>query len=110
MKNEQYLKLLPIERQLKSAQQSNYARLSAIEFAVFCDAYQDLYGVALTKNEQNCNICRLKALKKVAADYFQYQEWYKGRWGRKPEDPKPEENEAPKDTDENNTEETNSEE
>lgn len=91
MKNEQYLKLLPIERQLKSAQQSNYARLSAIEFAVFCDAYQDLYGVALTKNEQNCNICRLKALKKVAADYFQYQDWYKGRWGRKPEEPKPEE-------------------
>ena len=35
MKNEQYFKLLPIERQLRSAIDSNYARLSATEFAVF---------------------------------------------------------------------------
>lgn len=110
MKNEQYLKLLPIERQLKSAQVSNYARLSAPEFDSFCATYKELYGVELTNNEKNCNICRLKALKKVSADYFQYQEWYKGRWGRKPEDPKPEENEAPKDTDENNTEDNSTQE
>ena len=100
MKNEQYLKLLPIERQLLSARDSNYARLSAPDFESFCETYKELYGTELTKNEKNCNVCRLKALKKVAADYFQYQEWYKGRWGRKPEDPKPEENNT-----ENNTEE-----
>lgn len=89
MKNEQYLDLLPIERQLKSAQISNYARLSATEFEKFCSIYDALYRVALTRNEKNCNVCRLKALKKVAKDYFDYQGWYVGRWGRKPEEPKP---------------------
>ena len=97
MKNEQYLDLLPIERQLKSAQDSNYARLSATEFEKFCSIYGALYGVALTRNEKNCNVCRLKALKKVAKDYFEYQGWYVGRWGRKPEEPKPD-----KETENNN--------
>lgn len=90
MKQEIYLQLLPIERQLKSAVQSNYARLSAREFEEFCATYQSQYGVALTRNEQNCNACRLKALKKIAADYFEYQNWYIKRWGRKPEEPKEE--------------------
>ena len=99
MKNEIYLKLNPIERQLKSALLSNYARLSAREFQEFCSIYEQQYGVALTRNEQNCNTCRLKALKKIANEYFQYQEWYQGRWGKKPEDPKPGEN----DIDPNNT-------
>lgn len=90
MKNENYLALLPLERQLQSAVQSSYARLSAVEFEKFCGIYAELYGTPLTSNEKNCNRCRLKALVKVAKDYFEYQEWYKGRWGRKPEDPKPE--------------------
>ena len=92
MKNETYMKLLPIERQLKSAQQSSFARLSAREFEDFCGIYAELYGTELTRNEKNCNVCRLKALVKVAKDYFDYQGWYIGRWGRKPEDPKPTEN------------------
>lgn len=92
MKNEIYLKLNPIEKQLKSALLSNYARLSAKEFETFCETYHQHYGTALSRNEKNCNTCRLKAIKKIANDYFQYQEWYQGRWGRKPEDPKPEEN------------------
>lgn len=90
MKNEIYLQLLPIERQLLSAIKSNYARLSAKEFEAFCNTYKEAYGVELTKSERNCNACRLRVLKKVGTDYFQYQEWYKGRWGRKPEEPKEE--------------------
>lgn len=86
MKNEQYLQLLPIERQLKSVQISSYARLSAKEFEAFCETYKDIFGVELTKNEKNCNICRLKALKKVADEYFKFQNWYIGRWGKRPED------------------------
>lgn len=86
MKNEQYFKLLPIERQLRSAIESNYARLSATEFAVFCGAYKEVLGVELTRSEQNCNVCRLKALKKLGKEYFDYQNWYIGRWGRKPEE------------------------
>lgn len=92
MKNEIYLKLNPIERQLRSAQDSNYARLSSADFESFCAVYELQYGIALTKNERNCNTCRLKALKRIAKDYFEYQGWYIGRWGRKPEDPKPEDN------------------
>lgn len=88
MKNDIYIKLNPIERQLRSAQDSNYARLSAAQFEEFCSIYKEQYGIELTKNERNCNICRLKALKKMAKDYFEYQGWYIGRWGRKPEDPK----------------------
>lgn len=110
MKNEIYLKLQPIERQLKSAQVSNYARLSASEFAQFCDTYKEHFGVELTRNEKNCNTCRLKAIKKIAADYFQYQEWYLNRWGRKPEDPKPEKETTPVEPVEpveNNNEENN---
>ena len=93
MKNEQYFKLLPIERQLRSAIDSNYARLSATEFAVFCGAYKEIFGTELTRSEQNCNVCRLKALKKTGKEYFDYQNWYIGRWGRKPEEPAPENNE-----------------
>lgn len=86
MKNEQYFKLLPLEGQLRSAQQSNYARLSATEFAVFCGAYKEIFGKELTRSEQNCNVCRLKAIKAVAEEYFSYQKWYVGRWGKKPEE------------------------
>lgn len=86
MKNEQYLQLLPIERQLKSVQTSSYARLSAKEFEAFCDTYKDIFGTELTRNEKNCNVCRLKALKKVAEEFFNYQKWYSGRWGCKPEE------------------------
>lgn len=91
MKNEKYLELLPMEKQLKSAVASSYARLSSAEFEQFCSIYAELYGVELTRNEKNCNVCRLKALVKVAKDYFEYQNWYLNRWGRRPEDPKPEE-------------------
>ena len=86
MKNEQYFKLLPLEGQLRSAQQSNYARLSAVEFAEFCKTYKDIFGKELTRSEQNCNVCRLKAIKAVAEEYFNYQKWYVGRWGKKPEE------------------------
>ena len=84
MKGEVYQKLNPIERQLKSSLLSNYARLSAAEFEGLCGVYKELYGVELTRNERNCNVCRLKAIKRIANDYFQYQDWYKGRWGRMP--------------------------
>ena len=90
MKNEQYLQLLPIERQLKSVQTSSYARLSAKEFEAFCNTYKDIFGTELTRNEKNCNVCRLKALKKVADEYFKFQGWYLSRWGRRPEDVKEE--------------------
>lgn len=102
MKNDKYMALLPIERQLKSAVKSNYARLTQIEFDMFCDIYKDLYGTELTAREKNCNNCRLKALKRVGNDYFEYQNWYIGRWGRKPEEPKPE-----IDNSENNNEDKN---
>ena len=105
MKNDIYLKLNPIERQLRSAKDSNYARLSSREFEDFCATYAEHFGKELTRNERNCNTCRLKAIKHLAEDYFQYQEWYKGRWGRKPEDPKPE-NETEK-TNADKTEKTN---
>lgn len=86
---EQYLALLPIERQLKSALYSNYARVAAVEFERFCDTYKEIYGVELTRAERNCNTCRLKALKKVAVDYYYFKDTYNKRWGRNPEDPKP---------------------
>ena len=90
MKNDIYLKLLPIERQLESAIKSNYARLSSAEFEEFCNTYKEQYGVELTRNEKNCNICRLKALRLAGADFFAYRDWYKSRWGRRPEDSKEE--------------------
>lgn len=87
---EQYLGLLPIERQLKSALYSNYARISAAEFEGFCGLYKAIYGTELTRGEKNCSTCRLKALKKVAVDYFYFKDTYFKRWGRNPEEPKPE--------------------
>lgn len=112
MKNDIYLKLNPIEKQLKSVLLSNYARLSANEFDEFCSVYKQHYGEELSRSERNCNVCRLKALKRIANDYFQYQEWYMGRWGRKPEDPKPEnvdENNVPNEVEkiENNSDKNN---
>ena len=86
MKSNIYFQLKPIERQLRSALDSNYARLSAREFENFCDTYKAHYDKPLTNNEKNCNTCRLKALKRIAEDYFEYQSWYERRWGAKPED------------------------
>ena len=86
MKSNIYFQLKPIERQLRSALDSNYARLSAREFENFCDTYKAHYDKPLTNNEKNCNNCRLKALKRIAEDYFEYQSWYEKRWGVKPED------------------------
>ena len=87
---EQYLKLLPVERQLRSSLMNNYARMSALEFDAFCALYGEIYGTPLTRNEMNCNSCRLKAIKRVANDFFGYRESYASKYGRNPEDPKPE--------------------
>ena len=101
IKKEQYMKLLPLERQLQSARLSNYARLSAVEFDDFCEVYKDIYGVELTRMERNCNNCRLKALKKVANDYFYFKDTYFKRWGRNPEEAKVEDSEVEEKQDNN---------
>ena len=87
---EQYLKLLPLERQLRSGLMNNYARLSVVEFEAFCALYAEIYGAPLSKSEASCNSCKLKAIKKVANEFFSYRESYFSKYGRNPEDPKPE--------------------
>lgn len=80
-----YEKLQPYEAQLTSASKTNYARFEHGEFDKVADIYFELYAVKLSKSEKSCGMCKLKALKKIAADYFAYQEWYNKRWKNKKE-------------------------
>lgn len=73
MNNDTFKRLQEFEIQLRSAVNSNYARMSNIAFEKFADIYAEMYGTPLTKSQKNCSSCRLTALKKVGNEYFTYK-------------------------------------
>lgn len=73
MTKEQYESLTKWEDVFDKAIKKNFIHLSNTEFNEIADVYDKLY-TPLTKRERNCNLCRLKALKKIGEDYFKYKE------------------------------------
>lgn len=75
MTREQYIRLAKYDKQIKSGYYSNYTRFSKVEFDDFLEVYKELYNKTLTPAERGCSTCKLKAVKKVAADYYAYRAW-----------------------------------
>lgn len=73
MKKAQHEALQPYERALKSARDNGFVRLGMNDFIKIADIYEEIYDKALTTSEKNCSRCRLKAMQKLAADYFNYK-------------------------------------
>lgn len=69
----QHSALEPLEHILGTAYKSDYARVSPSEWKIISDVYRELFGVALTKSQENCSTCRLNAIKRIAKEYFNYK-------------------------------------
>lgn len=69
----QHSTLEPLEHILSTAYKSDYARVSPSEWRVLSDVYKELFGVALTKSQENCSTCRLNAIKRIAREYYSYK-------------------------------------
>lgn len=76
-----YTKLTEFKKQIDSAMRTNYASFAHDDFIRFCEVYKEHYGVALTASEKSCSACKLRALKRIGADYYTYQKWYNARFG-----------------------------
>lgn len=83
MVKEQYEKLKEWENVLINAKEHNFIHLSSGEFAKIAEIYNEVFETAITKREMNCNMCRLKALKKLAEEYVTYKNKRKGGRPRK---------------------------
>ena len=79
MTYEQYLAFTPWEKQLKSAKDSNYARFPHKEMLLFEKSVEKWRGEGLKRNEKTCSHCFLTLLKKIADEYFKYQNSGRGK-------------------------------
>ena len=80
MKVEQYKQLKQFEHSMDSARRVGYARMNFRELDTFGKIYEELYGAELTRQQKSCPRCVLKAIKRVAEDYFKFKD---SPWGRR---------------------------
>lgn len=69
MTKEQIEKLNKWETVLNNAVSHNFIHLSTDEFNEIASVYDEIF-TPLTKRERGCNLCRLKAVKKVGEEYL----------------------------------------
>lgn len=79
MKAQDYKNFQQFERHLQSAKNTNYVRFAAGDLKVFSEYVQQWRGTPLTRQEQSCPHCFLQVCKKVAEEYFKYQNSPRGR-------------------------------
>ena len=79
MKTETFNKLTPYEEYLTQAKK-DYMRVPSRTFSVIAEIFKEHFGKPLTASEMSCGRCQLKALKRLAEDYFKFKEspYYKG--------------------------------
>ena len=73
MKTEIYKKLKPFEAYLEQSLK-DYMRVPSRDFAELAKIYAEHFGKVLTASERTCGHCQLRALKRLAADYFKFKE------------------------------------
>lgn len=77
MTTSQYNLLLPYRKCFETAVKSNYATLSRDEFNTIVMIYYDNYPEQkLSKSAYNCAKCKLKELKKIGKEYFDFEMKY----------------------------------
>lgn len=79
MTTENYLAFKQYEQKLQSALHSNYARFTAKELEAFSQVLSNHRGTPLSRQERSCPHCLLAALKKVAEEYFKFEQSPRGK-------------------------------
>lgn len=70
MTKEQREVLQPYETRLDLLLKADFCRFSQLELDRIFAIYKEMYGTAITKSQMNCSSCKLRALKRIATDYF----------------------------------------
>ena len=79
MTKENYLALKEYEQKLSSAYNSGYARFTAQELEAFSQVLSNHRGTPLSRQERSCPHCLLVTLKKVAEEFYKYQDSPRGK-------------------------------
>lgn len=79
MTGKDYVNFKPFEGQLSTAKHSSYARFRPSEKNAFSEAVAAWRGTPLTRQENSCPSCFLKLIKKVAEEFYRYQDSPRGR-------------------------------
>lgn len=74
MTQEQYEKCKEWEQQLRWAVKSNFVHMNNTDFSKVAAIYKEVFGEGLTLAQMTCNTCRLRALKRLGEDYFNYEQ------------------------------------
>lgn len=60
--------------ELKWALRQNFLSMGNGKFSELMEIYKSLYNEELTKAQKGCGTCRLRAVKRIATDFFAYQQ------------------------------------
>ena len=72
MTNEQFERLKPYEQELKWAHRQNFLSMGNGRFGELMVIYKELYNSELNKSQRACGTCRLRAVKRIATDFFDH--------------------------------------
>lgn len=73
MTKETYNILLPYAKQLRSAKNSNFARMSEGDMKKINEAYFNEFGLYISKSQMLCSTCKLNALKRLCEKFDAYE-------------------------------------
>lgn len=73
---EQYEKLIPYEKEIKSAYRNSFVHMAGSEFQKIAAIYAEIFP-PLRKSQMGCNTCRLNTLRKLGELYINYTEEHK---------------------------------
>lgn len=76
MKIEHFEILGKYEEELEKALHGNYCRFTVAQFDEVAGVYREMYGVAVTTAERNCNSCKMRILKQLARAYVEAKKEY----------------------------------
>lgn len=79
MTTENYLAFKEFENKLASAKNSGFARFSAPELERFSQILSKHRGTPLSRQERTCPHCLLVTLKKVAEEFYKFQDSPRGK-------------------------------
>lgn len=74
MTREQFEKCKEWEQQLRWAVKSNFVHMNNTDFSKVAAIYKEVFGEGLTLAQMTCNTCRLRTLKRLGEDYFNYEQ------------------------------------
>jgi len=74
MTKEQYDKLQEFEQELRYAYRMNFMSMGNGRFKELMTIYKELYGVGLNQRQSSCSTCRLNAIKRIAGDFYAFQQ------------------------------------